>query len=165
LPEVRLAPAQSGGPASIGEARIAELRRQTQCTLEEVGGPDLYDAVPLEPGKTLVLLACGSGAYNVTYVPYIAEGEGAQLRLTRAQFDAQWATDELGRPSLTNAEWDADRRLLSEFPRGRGLGDCGTKASYGWDGRRFRLVEQQAMDQCQGAVDFITTWRARVVRP
>lgn len=165
LPEVRLAPASSDPPASIDEAQIEALRRQTQCTLDEVGGPDLYEAVALEPGKTLVLLACGSGAYNVTYLPYIAEGSGRELRFTAAPFDSRGVIDDLGRPSLTNAEWDTDRRLLSEFPRGRGLGDCGTKASYGWDGSRFRLVEQQSMEQCQGAVDFITVWRARVVRP
>jgi hypothetical protein len=165
LPEVRLAPAPTAGPAPVSDAQIAALRRQTDCTLEEVGGPDLHETVALEPGKTLVLLACGSGAYNVTYLPFIMEGEGAGARLRQAEFDSQWAMEDLDRPTLINAEWDAERRLLTEFSRGRGLGDCGTKASYGWDGRRFRLVEQQNMDQCQGAVDFITTWRARVVRP
>ena len=165
LPEVRLAPASTEAPASIGEAQIAALRRESGCTLDEVGGPDIYEAVPLEPAKTLVLLACGSGAYNVTYIPYLAQGTGAQMRFAAATFDGQSAMEEPGRPSLTNAEWDTERRLLSEFPRGRGLGDCGTKSSYGWDGRRFRLVERQEMDQCQGAVDFITTWRARVIRP
>jgi hypothetical protein len=165
LPEVRLAPAAADGPADIDESQIAALRRQSGCTIDEVGGPDLFEAVPLEPGKTLVLLACGSGAYNVTYLPYVAEGTGARLRFAAAAFDRQRGSDDADRPSLINAEWDAERRLLSEFSRGRGLGDCGMKASYGWDGSRFRLVEQQDMEQCQGAVDFITTWRARVVRP
>jgi hypothetical protein len=72
---------------------------------------------------------------------------------------------DLGRASLINAVWDGDRRLLTEFYRGRGLGDCGVRAAYGWDGRRFRLVQQENMEECRGAVDFITTWRTRVVRP
>jgi hypothetical protein len=165
LPEVRAAPIDDTTTLTFTDAQIAGLRREAGCTLDEVGAPDSYEAAPLASGQTLVLLACGSGAYNVTYLPYIAQSRDGRIRFTAAPFDYQWAMRELERPSLINAEWDHQRHLLSEFYRGRGIGDCGTKATYAWDGSRFRLVEQQDMEQCQGTADFITTWRARVVRP
>jgi len=68
-------------------------------------------------------------------------------------------------PTLINAQWDSSRRILSEFSRGRGMGDCGMRADYGWDGVRLRLVRREAMSECLGARSFVTTWRARVVRP
>jgi len=164
LPEVRLAPPAEDAALTFEPAEIEALRREAGCTLEEVGGPDLHDAVALETGKTLLLLACGSGAYNLTYLPYVAQRRGGRAEFSAAPFDRQWAMDEQGRPALINAEWDSARRLLSEFYRGRGLGDCGTRASYGWDGVSFRLVHREEMGECRGAIDFITTWRARVVR-
>ena len=66
--------------------------------------------------------------------------------------------------TIVNATWDPKTRLLSSFAKGRGLGDCGIINSFAWDGRLFRLVSQEAMDNCRGSVDYITTWRARVVQ-
>lgn len=166
LPEVRLAAPAPGDTPQVDAARIVELRREAGCTIDEVGGPDDYNAMPLEDGKTLVLLACGSGAYNVTWVPFIAQaGRGGGVDIAIAQFDRQWSLGDAGRPELVNAEWDSSSRLLTEFPRGRGLGDCGTRSTYGWDGARFRLVRQSTMGECRGAYDYITVWRTRVVRP
>ena len=77
--------------------------------------------------------------------------------------DEPWWKDE-GKPMLINAGWDQERGLLTSFSKGRGLGDCGTLSEYAWDGRAFRLVEQAEMGECRGSTDYITTWRARVVR-
>lgn len=165
LPRVRAAPEiVSSSSIEVSDERIAALRRETGCTLEEVGGPDEVDMVHVETDKLLILLSCGSGAYNVTALPFIAELRGGGVAITPAPFDTQWAQAEEGRASLVNAQWDYSRRILSEFPRARGLGDCGTKADYVWDGERFRLVRQEVMDDCRGATDFITVWRARIVR-
>jgi hypothetical protein len=56
----------SGTPIALGPARIAALRKAHGCTIDEVGGPDEAEAFAIAPGRTLVLLACGSGAYNVS---------------------------------------------------------------------------------------------------
>jgi hypothetical protein len=162
LPEVRLtAPYQDTAP-ELDEARITALRAEHGCTIDEIGGPDEFSAAQLETGKTLILLACGSGAYNVTNIPFVAEQRDGRLSIRRARFDGP---SDLEDAALTNAEWDGGRRLLSEFPRARGLGDCGTRSEYAWDGERFRLVRREEMEECRGARNFITTWRARVVRP
>jgi hypothetical protein len=63
-----------------------------------------------------------------------------------------------------NADWNARDGTLDMFMKGRGLGDCGTRQRFAWDGARFRLVAQAQMDECRGSIDWIPTWQARTVR-
>lgn len=150
---------------TLSAPAIAALRRKHGCTIGEVGGPDEAETAAIGPNETLLLLACGSGAYNVSHVPFVLRGGRGAPRAELAAFDVQpgWWADE-GKPILVNGAWDGERGLLTSFSKGRGLGDCGTMADYAWDGSRFRLVEQAEMGECRGSVDYITTWRARVVR-
>lgn len=166
LPEIRIAPFPQGDTPQIEADRIERLRREIGCAVGDVGGPDEYHAFPLDQGKTLVLLACGSGAYNVTWIPFVAQAErGGRIEIVPALFDAQWAQADGGRAELVNAEWDGGTRAINELSLGRGIGDCGTRSSYGWDGRRFRLLRQASMGECRGARDYITVWRTRVIQP
>ena len=164
LPRIRARPRPSDTRPELSAARIAQLRRQSGCTIEEVGEPDSFEAVQIETGRTLILLACGTGAYNLSSIPFIAQRRGGELAIAPAQFAT--GTPETGnQPGLVNAWWDDERWLLTEFPRGRGLGDCGVQSEYAWDGTAFRLVLQREMGECRGSTDFITTWRSEVVRP
>ena len=58
-----------------------------------------------------------------------------------------------------------DGGLVTSYAKGRGLGDCGVTQGFVWDGHRLRLVEQRAMGECRGNPDYLTVWRATVVRP
>lgn len=165
LPIVPVPPRAEDGPLQLDAARVTALRRQTGCTIDEVGGPDEFDAVPLAPGKTLVLLACGTGAYNLSSVVLIAEQQGSRIAVAPAPFDVADVLQEANQPILVNAEWDGENRVLHDFPRGRGIGDCGTRSRYVWDGSRFRLIHRETMGECRGSIDFITVWRTRVARP
>lgn len=165
LPVVTAAPRSSDSPILLDDDRITALRRETGCTIDEVGGPDELEARPLAPGKTLLLLACGTGAYNLSSVVLIAEQQGARIDIVPARFDAADVEQESGQPILVNADWDGENGILHDFPRGRGLGDCGTRSRYVWDGSRFRLIHRETMGECRGSTDFITVWRARVARP
>lgn len=164
LPQVRLAPPTAERPIAIPAARIAQLRRQLRCTLDEVGGPDDVETAALGGGATLVLLACGAGAYNVSMVPLIARRQGRTIRIDPAPFDVPLADYEReeGRRLLVNAAWVAETRSIEDFAKARGLGDCGTRSRYAWDGTRFRLVHQEEMPECRGSITFLTTWRAEV---
>jgi len=162
LPEIRLTPPYQDAIPPLDAAQITEIRNEQGCSIGEVGGPDEYDAVQLETGRTLILLACGTGAYNVTHVALVAERRNGRLSVRRAEFDEPSDKEDA---ALTNAHWDGERRLLTDSPYGRGLGDCGSRSEYAWDGTRFRLVRREEMEECRGARNFITTWRARVVRP
>jgi hypothetical protein len=165
LPAVASTPPSSARPLALTPAALAALRRKHGCTLDEVGGPEEAETATMTTAATLLLLACGSGAYNVSYVPFVLRRGRGGVGATVAAFDLDepWWKDE-GKPILINAGWDTERGLLISFSKGRGLGDCGTTAAYAWDGSRFRLVEQAEMRECRGSTDYITTWRARVVR-
>lgn len=165
LPVVTARPASSARPLALTAAGLKALRAKHGCTIDEVGGPEEAESSALGPSETLLLLACGSGAYNVSYVPFVLRGSRSAVRTEIAAFDIRpgWWAEE-GKPILVNAGWDKESGLLTSFSKGRGLGDCGTTSAYAWDGRSFRLVEQSEMGECRGSVDYITTWRAKVVR-
>jgi hypothetical protein len=165
LPVVRAAAPGRGRPLALTKSRIAALRRDAGCTIEEVGGPDYVESAAIGPAHTLLLLSCGSGAYNVTYVPYVLRSgrTGVEPRLAPFDIDKSWWGEE-SHPALINAEWDAKKRLLTAFSKGRGLGDCGVGQEFAWDGAIFRLVHQYEMSECRGSIDYITTWRAEVRR-
>ncbi len=160
LPTVRaLAPA--GKPAALSPARIAGLRKSAGCGItDDRDGPPATERHALGGGDTLVLLPCDSGAYNFISSLYIIDRDG---KVRPAQTDAPAGMDPDARvPSVVNGSFE--RGILSSYAKGRGIGDCGTIQEFAWDGRRFRLTEQSEMGECRGSTDYITTWRARVVR-
>ena len=117
--------------------------------------------------RALVLISCGSGAYNFSSTAYIGEIKGnekagASWAFRPATFDIQPGWGGEGRtPLLVNAHWDEERQILSSHAKGRGLGDCGNAESFVWDGEQFRLIEASGMQECRGAYEWITTWRAK----
>jgi hypothetical protein len=163
LPKVTAA-AGSSRKVALTARETAALRKRFGCAIDEVGGPDEKEVDPLGQDR-LVLLACGAGAYNVTYVPLVVPAKGGVAAARHPAFDAPeaWWRGE-GKPTLINAAFDPVRSELTSFAKARGLGDCGSGRSYVWDGARFRLTSQIDMDECRGSTDYISTWRAEVVR-
>ncbi len=116
--------------------------------------------------RALILISCGSGAYNFSSAAYIGEyveagGDTRGWTFEPARFDMApgWGGDG-GTPLLVNAYWDETDQILGSYAKGRGLGDCGSSESYVWDGKIFRLIEASSMNECRGAYQWITTWRA-----
>ena len=159
-PVIRMALPPAGAERAIKGAENAALKKRFNCD-GDLGGPQDSEAHPLAPGKTLILLACGGGAYNFTAVPLIAVGKTVSV----APFDLRpsWG-EEGGQAALVNAGWDAKKGELTSYAKGRGLGDCGSAQTYVWDGARFRLVEERTMGECRGSVDWMRVWTATVVR-
>lgn len=144
-------------------AQLAQMNKTAQCEM-----PDGADASPevaaLGGRQTLVILPCSAGAYNVIGALFVIGPEGVRP----AEVDAPSGFDETGADSQTPVvsvvNGGFEDGLLTSFAKGRGLGDCGVGQKFAWDGRRFRLVQQEAMGECRGSTDYITTWRAKVVR-
>ncbi len=137
---------------------------------EERFGPSEDQAFPLgrvnDTDMALVLVACGSGAYNFSSAAYIGSRKSKKggWKFVPARFDYApgWTTDSGNLPLLVNAYWDEETRKLSSFAKGRGLGDCGSAEDYVWDGTMFRLTRAASMPECRGSWEWITTYRAKV---
>lgn len=160
LPVIR-AFSGTGDVTKLSAAQIKSLRDDNECPIAEyMSDPPAADYAALGNGKTLVLLPCDSGAYNLIALAFIVGKDGKPVL---ADFDAGTSFNDEGKTSqLVNAAFDG--RELTTFAKSRGLGDCGISQSFVWDGAKFRLSEQSEMGECRGSSDYITTWRARVVR-
>lgn len=153
-PVIRLA-RREGAAAMLSPDLVATMRRDAAC---ESGSGD-PDTAPLGGGRTLALMPCSRGAYNLSSAVFIV----ADGRATPARFGADGGMNPDARvPNVVNASFDDG--ILSTFAKGRGLGDCGVIQLFAWDGTGFRLAEQREMGECRGSIDYITTWRAQVVR-
>lgn len=161
LPVVTSPAPTSAAPRTLATAAAAKLigRDATVC---EDAQPLAPEAHRLDAAHTLVLVPhpCGGGAYNGTTSVYVVDQSG---RATDAEFDTSTGMSDEAGNELTNAGWDSKTRRLSEYVKARGLGDCGGTSDFVWDGARFRSVKATAMGECRGSIDWITTWRARVV--
>ncbi|MDI1296428.1 MAG: DUF1176 domain-containing protein [bacterium] len=162
-PTIRRALIPAGAvPPSLWREELTALGKFTGCTDEMKDGQPL-ELHRLSKSETLILVPCGSGAYNFSSVPVIATGTAGRRVFRFATFDYQpsW-TEEASHPMLVNVGWSPETSRLDSFAKGRGIGDCGNSETYVWDGVRFRLAEASAMDECRGAWHWITTWTARV---
>jgi invasion protein IalB len=150
-------------PRTISVAAATQLIDPDNATCDYAHGKVEPRSYRLDAKQSLVLIdiPCGNGAYNFYTGVYVLGETGAARA---ARFDLAPGMGELstdGTGELTNGDWDPKTRKLSSYEKGRGLGDCGTTEGFVWDGARFRLVEQNAMGECRGSVDFIRTWIAR----
>lgn len=153
----------AGAAAAFTPAMRKALDKVSECgSVYEGGTGELpgAEAHALGGGKTLVLLPCGSGAYNFSTAPYILTAGGKPVR---ARFDVSPGMVAEGPQELVNASFDAKTGRLESYSKGRGIGDCGSAEAYVWDGAMFRLVEARSMPECRGSVDWLTTWRAEAV--
>jgi len=163
-PEILVAPAGSKPPRRMPLATATAFRQ------EACGGSDSDDKEPaetyrLDPAHTLALVSnhCNSGAYNAATLLYVGGETGAWIP-PHYDTDKQNTDDPGGGALAYNVGWNPSTGQLETFMKGRGLGDCGTRQSFAWDGSRFRLVAQAEMGECRGSIDWIPTWQARAVR-
>ncbi|UVO50780.1 DUF1176 domain-containing protein [Sphingomonas sp. SUN019] len=151
----------SGKPATPTATQLAQMRKTGKCEGMAVEQSDLFkpDTHALGGGKTLVMVPCSSGAYNLFAALFVLE-DG---KFSQAKTDAETGfAENADVTEVVNGEWDGE--TLKTYAKGRGLGDCGVAQSFVWDGARLRLTEQSEMDECRGNPNYITTWRARVKR-
>jgi Protein of unknown function (DUF1176) len=178
LPRIRPAPAIDQGPFRGGEdpqgddveptvkppASIEALAEVRQCradTNEFLRTAIL--AVKLGPDAELWGIPCDSGAYNATYRLYVSRAGGVAPRPAVLPTAEPLTEGDLGGAGtwLVNPNYDVRTQTLTVFPRGRGLGDCGTITQWVWTGAAFALSEQRTMGECSGMNPdyWPTTWR------
>ena len=110
---------------------------------------DMVEGWPLGGGLVACALPCSMGAYNVSYVVWLVNARAR--RVLRPVSFPVWQRGRLRQlEEVMSPVYDPARRELRAFLRGRGLGDCGEKWRWRWNGRQFTLVEQLAKDNCDG---------------
>jgi hypothetical protein len=101
--------------------------------------------VQLSPGLVLAGACVNSGAYNYDYEFVLVEG-GKTRPVT---FEVPKGIDPVHN-ALTNPALSEDGLTISQFAKGRGIGDCGVLAAWAYDGSAFRLANYRAWDGCNG---------------
>ena len=154
-------PLPTGSPGVVSDPR-AFLLDELTAPLTTQPGPDLLSsAAALE-----ALKAPRSGPQGPKAKP-APPGLGSKVRdgkFEPAKFDAPSGISAEGASVQNVVDGSFENGVLTSFARGRGLGDCGIRQQFVWDGARLRLSRQSEMGECRGNPDYITTWRADVVR-
>lgn len=149
-PPMGLMPVVADGLGEVPAAVIDLHRMQADCDpLEYL--PHGRDAVVAALGDTdvLYLMPCLAGAYNFGYLAYVGDGSFYQQIYFADYADhTGWG----GTPFLINPHFDEATGALTQFNRGRGLGDCGNWGEWRWVGDAFRLIEYRHQGECDGTV-------------
>jgi len=168
-PLPRLVPLRHENSPAAPEAlpqEIAQAWKKSECAAQQGASIDDKELHRLGRDTLLAIMPCGGGAYNgvPAFFLYRPNGEPRIERLsfedpTRSKEDVVQARTN----TLLNSSFDDEKLDLSFFSKGRGIGDCGARGNYRWDGRAFRLLTLMMMPPCNGigTEGWITVWRSR----
>ncbi|MFO1154862.1 MAG: DUF1176 domain-containing protein [Rhodospirillales bacterium] len=163
VPEVTPRPAADG--ETVAENFAATVGRRMARGGGECEDVSNAQAYPLGGGRVLVGLPCESGAYNFATEYAVAEVDDAH-HLQPAAFPQP---GETGRAATTSVLYGSDVDVrsgqVSSFSRGRGPGDCGSRAVYAWTGEQFATVSFATLRECRGVPDpfWPVLWRSKIV--
>jgi hypothetical protein len=157
LPLVRAAPAVSqAGLPKTPPASVMALMKDCDDDIADLGAEPISGR--LSADLTLWAPLCSRGAYNMIYSFSVVDAKGAARPLSIRYADGGEATTD-----LMNVDYDPATQTLSNFEKGRGIGDCGAANVWVWDGKAFAPTAQDLMGECRGVTpdDWATTYRSR----
>ena len=102
--------------------------------------------------RTLYVLGCEMYAYNSSERAYIETPyEAIDVSIAEVLGDGSIVATN----NLMGAGFDEATQTLGTFQKGRGIGDCGSAASYKYspENEKFVLVEARVKDSCDGEVE------------
>jgi hypothetical protein len=160
VPEPREAPTVTAAPAGS----VSQITKPTasqpvldaamaigDCEKETVQAHQDLETWRLGPDRLLVVVPCSSGAYNFTSALYYTDAKGLGPKAV-ALPQPPGATADMAPNVIINAAFDPNTMVLSEFAKGRGIGDCGALRNWVWTGERFALLDVSTIDVCPGAL-------------
>ncbi|MEL7198032.1 MAG: DUF1176 domain-containing protein [Pseudomonadota bacterium] len=144
-------PDPSDAPARVLKPNdIAEIQKAGDCS-RPVGKEAFFR---LDANHSLGLIPCVLGAYQGFSMVVIVDEAGdwsfAPLEQPRKLDSTYRPIEPWMYSGVATAHFDSEKRILSEFARGRGLADCGQAAKWAWDGELFRLASFNEMRECRG---------------
>ena len=141
-----------GEAERLGKAVISktgQIATSEDCEAESLAKP--AEVHPLDADRALVFVECLMGAYQSSSLVFIASRRDGTP--TRLELDAPYlggSADEWHNASFTTVSFDEKTGELGSFTKGRGIGDCGTSASWIWNGTTFVFSELSLQNSCGG---------------
>lgn len=157
LPRIAQPAASKAPPRALSAAAVKKIRDigdDDLCDRDPPGGSPLdVETYRLDAKHSVGVVGCYFGAYQGVSVIVVINEDGSWVPapIEMPQNMISEDSDSSWRHMLTTADYDPKRRLLTTWAKGRGIGDCGTAASWAWDGRVFRLASFQSLESCVGA--------------
>lgn len=107
--------------------------------------------IELDNDGHLFILPCGTpGAYNQPYVAIVYDIDSKNARMV--PFPTMGNRGPSSFETAYNVNWNDKKSQLDAFFKGRGIGDCGSKHIWEWDGYSydgaFELIEERLKDDC-----------------
>lgn len=155
-PPVGLAPALPVQDGASGKVTLADippgLIQQDADRPDKCDGFDIVGDQPFyryeTGGKTLYFLPCTSGAYNHFYSVYVGMGDWYDLQLfATPTYRAGWQAEE----GVWFESFDPATNQLRSSNLGRGMGDCGMRGLWQWNGSSFVMLEYRMKADCDAA--------------
>lgn len=137
-PVVVAAPVQKGKASLLRDAvkpLLAELRKgfeDGECEGLATHGKAELEVEKLAPGKLLVSTQCWTGAYNAGFAYWVIN--------TQPPYAPELVTDQAS--GYANG-------TITAAQKGRGLGDCGSREQWTWDGSRFVQTLAETSGMCR----------------
>ncbi|MBX9295146.1 DUF1176 domain-containing protein [Chromobacterium vaccinii] len=140
-------------PAILKQLRAVDKECWDELPDEEHPDVQLYR---LSAKQLLALRECGRGAYQGSYKVWIS-GDAPPFHPREIKLRGEDGQETF----LMNASFD--KGVLSSYAKGRGIGDCGSGASWAWTGKVFKLMSAQEAPQCRGIAGGVSlrTWVTR----
>lgn len=133
--------------AALPRAALEDGFKKAECTVpieDAAAEPQSFD---LGDGKTLVLVSCWRAAYQSGSIAFVRDRTGAARLLTFQDWNGKrFAPTQ----SLSEADFDADKKTLGSYHKGRGIGDCGSMDEWAWTGTEFKLAKYFYKEKCDG---------------
>lgn len=128
------------------------------CELTE-SADNQIETFSLGRDKSLILVPCTGGAYNITSLGYILQDKVVTpLTILTVQVDEHKGQYIEPTTALPNASFNPQTGILSTMFKGRGLGDCGTLSkteifASEWGGIGVKTVEIRSQMACNEEFD------------
>lgn len=138
-------PARADVPASL----LAFHEAHGECDApEDLPNGDEIVVIPLKGERVLYLVPCYAGAYNFAHAAYVVEGDEVKRKWFADYSDyTGWVATDV----IVNPEWEGGGLgRLSMFNRGRGIGDCGSRAVWQVSDGDLRMLSFNYKADCDG---------------
>ena len=123
------------------------FKNNDDCSVPIEEAAEAPDSFNLGGGQTLFIVKCWSAAYQSGQIMFLADAAGKARPLTFQDWDGK---KFIPAKSLTEADFDPQKKTLSSYYKGRGIGDCGSLAEWTWSGSEFKMSKYFYKEKCDG---------------